>query len=87
MRKINWLRGWTGRVQITSGSPTELRKSVQQAQMLLLGWTEAQQQLWQGWFRLIEQLCPLPEADQEAEDRLTQALRESEQAILEAQAQ
>ncbi len=61
--QTRWLRDWTGRVQVTSGSPTELRKSVQQAQVLLLQWTEAQQHLWQGWFHLVQQLGPIPEAD------------------------
>ena len=27
--QARWLRDWTGRVQVTSGSPTDLRKSVQ----------------------------------------------------------
>jgi len=48
--QARWLRDWTGRVQVTSGSPTELRKNVQEAQLLLLRWTEAQQHLWQGGF-------------------------------------
>src|SRR2546430_14011208 len=38
--QARWLRDWTGRVQVTSGSPTDLRKNVQQAQMLLLRWTD-----------------------------------------------
>ena len=46
--QARWLRDWTGRVQVTSGSPTELRKNVQQAQVLLLRWIEAQQHLWQS---------------------------------------
>src|SRR5215472_17049967 len=52
--QARWLREWTGRIQVTSGSPTVLRKNVQQAQVLLLCWTEAQLQLWQGWFHLIQ---------------------------------
>src|SRR5947199_9154228 len=60
--QARWLRDWTGRVQVTSGSPTDLRKNVQQAQVLLQRWTEAQQHLWQGWFRLVQDLRPLLEA-------------------------
>jgi hypothetical protein len=85
--QARWLRDWAGRVQVTSGSPTELRKSVQQAQVLLLRWTEAQQQLWQGWFHLVQQLGPVPEAGPQAEDGLIQTLRESGQAIVNAQAE
>src|SRR2546425_10256089 len=59
--QARWLQGWIGRVQVTSGSPTELRKNVQQAQVLLLRWTEAQQRLWQGWFQFVLQLLPLLE--------------------------
>ena len=83
--QARWLRDWTGRVQVTSGSPTELRKSVQQAQMLLLRWTEAQQHLWQGWFHLIQHLGPLLEAGSQADEHLLHTLRESGQAIINAQ--
>jgi len=39
--QARWLREWTGRVQVTSGSPTELRKNVRQAQVVLLRWVGA----------------------------------------------
>jgi len=80
-----WLRDWTARVQVTSGSPTELRKNVQQAQMLLLRWTEAQQRLWQDWFHLVQHLGPLLEASFQADEHLLHTLRESGQAIINAQ--
>ena len=80
-----WLRDWTGRVQVTSGSPTELRKNVQQAQVLLLRWTEAQQRLWQGWFHLVQQLGPLLEAGSQADEHLLSSLQESGQAMINAQ--
>jgi hypothetical protein len=76
---------WTGRVQVTAGSPTELRKNVQEAQQLLLRWTEAQQHLWQGWFHLVQQLGPLLEADSPVDEHLLSRLRESGQAIVNAQ--
>ncbi len=83
--QARWLRDWTGRVQVTSGSPTELRKNVQQAQVLLLRWTEAQQHLWQDWFHLVQQLGPLLEAGSQADEHLLHTLRESGQAIVDAQ--
>ena len=83
--QARWLRDWTGRVQVTSGSPTELRKNVQQAQMLLLRWTEAQQHLWQGWFQLVQQLGPLLEAGSQADEHLLSSLQESGWAIINAQ--
>ena len=83
--QARWLRDWTGRVQVTSGSPTDLRKNVQQAQMLLLRWTEAQQQLWQGWFHLVQHLGPLLEAGSQADEHLLSSLQESRQAIIDAQ--
>src|SRR5947209_13621662 len=83
--QVRWLRDWTGRVQVTSGSPTELRKNVQQAQVLLLRWTEAQQQLWQGWFHLVQHLGPLLEAGSQADEHLLHTVRESGQAIINAQ--
>ena len=83
--QARWLRDWTGRVQVTSGSPTELRKNVQQAQVLLLRWTEAQQRLWQGWFQLVQQLGPLLEAGSQADEHLLSSLQESGQAMINAQ--
>src|SRR5260370_40170188 len=79
------LRDWTGRVQATSGSPTDLRKNVQQAQVLLLCWTEAQQHLWQGWFHLVQQLGSLLEAGSQAYEHLLHTLRDSGQAMINAQ--
>ena len=83
--QARWLQDWTGRVQVTSGSPTDLRKNVQQAQVLLLRWTEAQQQLWQGWFHLVQHLGPLLEAGSQADEHLLSRLQESGQAIINAQ--
>jgi hypothetical protein len=83
--QARWLRDWTGRVQVTSGSPTELRKNVQEAQLLLLRWTEAQQHLWQGWFHLVQQIGPLLEADSQTDEYLLSGLRQSGQAIVDAQ--
>ena len=83
--QARWLRDWIGRVQVTSGSPTELRKNVQQAQVLLLRWTEAQQRLWQGWFQLVQQLGPLLEAGSQADEHLLSSLQESGQAMINAQ--
>jgi hypothetical protein len=83
--QARWLHDWTGRVQVTSGSPTELRKNVQEAQLLLLRWTEAQQHLWQGWFHLVQHLGPLLEAGSQADEHLLSRLRQSGQAIVDAQ--
>jgi len=85
--QARWLRDWTRRVQVTSGSPTELRKNVQQAQVLLLRWTEAQQHLWQGWFHLIQQLGPLLESDYQVDKHLLSRLQESAQAMINVQSE
>ncbi len=83
--QARWLRDWSGRVQVTTGSPTELRKNVQQAQVLFLRWTEAQQHLWQDWFQLVQQLGPLLEAGSQADEHLLSSLQESGWAIINAQ--
>ena len=83
--QARWLRDWNGRVQVTSGSPTELRKNVQKAQVLLLRWTEAQQHLWQDWFQLVQRLGPLLEADCQIDEHLLSSLQESGQAMINAQ--
>jgi hypothetical protein len=85
--QARWLRDWTGRVQVTSGSPTDLRKNVQQAQVLLLRWTEAQQHLWQGWFQLVQQLGLLLESDFQIDEHLLSSLQESGQAMINAQSE
>ena len=83
--QARWLRDWNRRVQVTSGSPTELRKNVQQAQRLLLRWTEAQQQLWQGWFHLVQHLGPLLEAKFQIDEHLLSNLQENGKAMINAQ--
>jgi len=50
-----------------------------------LRWTEAQQHLWQGWFHLIQHLGPLLEAGSQADEHLLHTIRESGQAIINAQ--
>ena len=85
--QARWLREWTERVQVTSGSPTDLRKKVQQAQVLLLRWTEAQQHLWQGWSQLVQQLGPLLEAGSQADEHLVSSVQESGWAIITAQSE
>src|SRR3989440_7300392 len=85
--QARWLRDWTGRIQVTSGSPTMLRKNVQQAQVLLLRWTEAQQHLWQGWFHLIQQLGPLLESDYQVDKHLLSRLQQSAQAMINVQSE
>src|SRR2546421_9070707 len=82
--QARWLRDWSGRVQVTTGSPTELRKNVQQAQLLLLRWAEAQQHLWQDWFHLVQHLGPLLAPGSQADEHLLHTLRESGQAIFNA---
>jgi hypothetical protein len=82
--QARWLREWTGRIQVTSGSPTVLRKNVQQAQVLRLRWTEAQQQLWRGWFHLVQHLGPLFESDFQIDEHMLSSLQESGQAMINA---
>ncbi len=83
--QARWLRDWTGRVQVTSGSPTELRKNVQQAQVQLLHWMEAQQRLWQDWFNLAGHLGQLVEADVLLDAHLLSDLQESGQEMIHVQ--
>src|SRR3989442_1408708 len=85
--QARWLRDWTGRVQVTSGSPTELRKDVQQAQLVLLRWIEAQQHLWKGWFHLVQHLGQHLEVGSQVDEYLLSRLQESGQAIINAQSE
>jgi len=74
-------------LKLTQLPATELRKNVQQAQVLLLRWTEAQQHLWQGWFHLIQQLGPLLESDYQVDKHLLSRLQESAQAMINVQSE
>jgi hypothetical protein len=44
-----------------------------------------QQQLWQGWFQLVQHLGPLLEAGSQAGEYLISGLQESGQAIINKQ--
>jgi hypothetical protein len=45
------------------------------------------QQLWQGWFHLVQQFGPPFETGTQADERLLSRLQESGQTILNAQAE
>lgn len=80
-----WLKEWAEQIQVTSGSPTTLRKNVQQALVLVLEWTEAQQQLWQLWFKLVQQAEQIFETGTHLDDQMLASLQESGQTILKEQ--
>lgn len=77
-----WLLELNERLHVTSGSPTDLRKNVQQALVVLLGWTEVQQQLWEGWFNLFQRFEPLLENGQPLDETLQSNLQLSGEALI-----
>lgn len=56
--QTEWVREWAGSLASFQGSPEELRDHARQGQEVLQRWTEAQQQLWQGWFDMVRNLVP-----------------------------
>jgi hypothetical protein len=85
--QAEWLRDWSKRLQAESAIPPELRKNLQQAQELLLKWTETQQQLWQGWFDLVKKLAPPFEAGAgfQVGEKLLSTWQEAARKMVEAQ--
>ena len=80
-----WLLELNERLHVTSGSPTDLRKNVQQALVLLLGWTEVQQQLWEGWFNLFQRFEPLFETGKPLDESMYASLKFSGEALIRKQ--
>jgi hypothetical protein len=85
--QAEWLRDWSKRLQAELEVPPELRKNLQQEQELLLKWTETQQQLWQGWFDLVQKLAPLFEAGTgfQVDEKLLPTWQEAARKMVEAQ--
>jgi small-conductance mechanosensitive channel len=56
--QATWMRDWTESLATFQGTPDELRDRARQGQEVMRRWTEAQQQLWQGWFEMARNFAP-----------------------------
>jgi hypothetical protein len=48
-----WFRLWAETLTTAKGSPEELQERARQGQEVLQRWSDAQRQLWQGWFDIV----------------------------------
>ena len=56
--QAQWIGEWVESLSSFQGPPEELRERARQGQDVLQRWTEAQQQLWQGWFDMVRNFVP-----------------------------
>jgi hypothetical protein len=51
--RSEWTREWTETLANAKGTPEELRGLAQQGRELMQRWTDAERQVWQGWFDIV----------------------------------
>jgi len=54
--QAEWTREWTETLANTKGTPEELRELARQGRDLFQRWTDAERQLWQGWFNVVKDI-------------------------------
>lgn len=57
----DWTRQWTETLAKARGTPDELRELAKEGHEELQQWTEAERDLWQGWFNAIREINFRPE--------------------------
>ena len=59
--QTDWTQQWTEALAKTKGTPEELRELAKEGREQLQQWTEAERDLWQGWFNAIREINFRPE--------------------------
>jgi hypothetical protein len=54
--RTQWMHNWTETLANAKGTPEELRALAKQGREALQRWTEAEHQLWQGWFNIVKDI-------------------------------
>lgn len=83
-----WMASWAKGFDTTKADlPKELKAWAEEAQAMMNRWSEAQQQLWQGWFEMVKQANPTKMGGswEEESQKMYQTWQESAQKIMEAQ--
>ena len=86
--RAEWTREWTETLANAKGTPEELRDLARQGQELLQRWTDAERQLWQGWFNIVKDINfkVEPGTAAQAGSDLVQLWQESAHKMIDAQA-
>jgi hypothetical protein len=85
-----WFQTWVqGLDTLDTEVPKEVQVWAKQAQEMMKRWTEAQEQLWQGWFKLVKEagLVKMPGGWEEESQKLFQFWQESTKKMIDAQMQ
>jgi hypothetical protein len=56
--QMEWSRMWAESFSSVSGVPREMLDWARQGQDMMRRWSEAQMQLWEGWFGIVKKLDP-----------------------------
>ena len=83
-----WTHEWTEMLANAKGTPEEMRKLAQQGRELLQHWTEAERELWQGWFNIVKDSGIRPDAGAGAKTArdVVQLWQEAAHKMIDAQA-
>jgi len=83
-----WTREWTEALANAKGTPEELQHLARQGRELLQRWTEAERQIWQGWFDIVKDINFKvdPAAITQGGRDLIQLWQESTHKMIDAQA-
>jgi hypothetical protein len=86
--QAEWTREWTETLSNAKGTPKELQALARQGRELLQHWTDAERQLWQGWFNIVKDinLRLEPTTGAKAGTDLIQLWQESAHKMIDTQA-
>jgi len=81
-----WTREWTETLAKAKGTPEELRELARQGRDLFQRWTDAERQLWQGWFNIVRDINFRPEPGTNPQAAMIQLWQESAHKMIDTQA-
>ena len=86
--QTDWTNQWTEALAKAKGTPEELREMVREGREQLQHWTEAERDLWQGWFNTAREINfrPEPGAGTKAGEDLIQLWQNTATAMIKTQA-
>jgi len=85
--RAEWTREWTEALANARGAPEELRELAREGREQLKHWSEAERELWQGWFNIVRDINfrPEPGAGAQAGRDLVQLWQDSAHKMIDAQ--
>ena len=86
--RAEWTKQWTETLTKAKGTPEELREMVREGREQLQHWTEAERDLWKGWFDTAREINfrPEPGVGAKAGEDLIQLWQDSATRMINTQA-